>query len=288
MSLRSSLKLLILFLLFGATRFVSAQEMPYFLTYTHHMEEPGALEVALNPVFGVPKGGAKQFLASSLELEYGVNGWWTSELYLDGQKTGGASALYTGWRFENRFRLLMKEHAVNPVLYVEYEDITGADRIFKEVVGFDTFEGLLEPADEARHEKKREIETKLILSSNVRGWNLAGNLIAEKNLSGEPFEFGYAAGVSRPFALAASPDPCSLCPENFAVGVELYGGLGEWRNVTLAGTSHYVAPSVAWNMPNGVTFKLSPSFGINSNSNRALVRFGVSYEIPMFGSRIAR
>ena len=288
MSVRSSVKLLFLFLLTGAAPYASAQEMPYFLTYTHHMEEPGELEVAFNPVFGVPRGGAKEFVASSLELEYGVNGWWTSELYLDGQKTGGDRALYTGWRFENRFRLLMKEHAVNPVLYVEYEDITGADRIFKEVVGFDTFEGLLEPADEAKHEKKREIETKLILSSNLRGWNLAGNLIAEKNLSGEPFEFGYTAGASRPLALAASPDPCSLCAENFSVGVELYGGLGEWRQVTLAGTSHYVAPAVAWNLPNGLTFKLSPSFGINSNSNRALVRFGVSYEIPMFGSRIAR
>jgi len=287
MSIRSPLKLLSLLLILGAGR-ASAQEMPYFITYTHHMEEPGELEVALNPVFGVPKGGAKHFLASSLELEYGVNGWWTSELYLDGQKTGHDNALYTGWRFENRFRLLMKEHAINPVLYVEYEDITGADKIFKEVVGFDTFEGLLEPADEARHEKKREVETKLILSSNVRGWNLAGNLIAEKNLSGEPFEFGYAAAVSRPLALPASPDPCSLCPENFALGVEMYGGLGEWRQVTLAGTSHYVAPSVAWNLPNGVTFKLSPSFGINSNSNRALVRFGVSYEIPMFASRMTR
>src|SRR6476660_3364293 len=84
---------------------MSAQETPYFLTYTHHMEEPGSLEIAVNPVFGVPKGGAKHFLASSLELEYGVNGWWTSELYLDGQKTGGDSAFYTGWRFENRFRL---------------------------------------------------------------------------------------------------------------------------------------------------------------------------------------
>ena len=272
----------ILLVLLGAAGFASAQEMPYFITYTHHMEEPRSLEVELNPVIGVPKGGAKHFTASSLELEYGVNGWWTSELYLDGQKTGRESALYTGWRFENRFRLLMKEHAVNPVLYVEYEDITGADRILKEVVGFDTFEDLLEPADEARHEKKREVEAKLILSSNRKGWNLAGNLIAEKNLSGEPVEFGYAAAVSRPLALAASPDPCSFCPENFTLGVEMYGGLGEWRQIKLAGTSHYIAPAVAWNLPNHVTFKFSPSFGVNSNSNRALMRFGVSYEIPLF------
>jgi len=271
----------ILLVLLGGAALASAQEMPYFITYTHHMEEPGSLEIEVNPVFGVPKGGARHFTASSLELEYGVNGWWTSELYLDGQKTGRDSALYTGWRFENRFRLLMKEHAVNPVLYVEYEDITGADRISKEVVGFDTFMDLLEPADEARHEKKREVEAKLILSSNRKGWNVAGNLIAEKNLNGSPIEFGYAAGVSRPFALAASPDPCSLCPENFSLGLEMYGGLGEWRQVRLAGTSHYIAPAIAWNLPNGVTFKFSPSFGVNSNSNRALVRFGVSYEIPL-------
>ena len=271
----------ILLVLVGAARIASAQEMPYFITYTHHMEEPGSLEIAVNPVIGVPRGGARHFTASSLELEYGVKGWWTSELCLDSQKTGRDSALYTGWRLENRFRLLMKEHAVNPVLYVEYEDITGADRILKEVVGFDTFEDLLEPADEARQEKKREVEAKLILSSNRNGWNIAGNVIAEKNLSGEPVEFGYAAAVSRPLAPAASPDPCSLCPENFSLGVELYGGLGESRQVKLAGTSHYIAPAVAWNLPNGVTFKFSPSFGVNSNSNRALVRFGVSYEIPL-------
>jgi hypothetical protein len=277
MFLRSSM----LLVLAGAAGIASAQEMPYFITYTHHMEEPGSLEIAVNPVIGVPKGGARHFTASSLELEYGVKGWWTSELYLDSQKTGRESALYTGWRLENRFRLLMKEHAVNPVLYVEYEDITGADRILKEVVGFDTFEDLLEPVDEARHEKKREVEAKLILSSNRKGWNIAGNVIAEKNLSGEPVEFGYAAAISRPLALAASPDACSLCPENFSLGVEMYGGLGEWRQVTLAGTSHYIAPAIAWNLPNGVTFKFSPSFGVNSNSNRALVRFGVSYEIPL-------
>jgi hypothetical protein len=271
----------------GAAHRGFAQETPYFITYTHQMEEPGSLEVALNPVFGVPKGDAKQFLASSVELEYGVNGWWTSELYLDGQKTSPGSTEFTGYRLENRFRLLMTEHAVNPVLYVEYEDITGADKIFKEVVGFDSFRDQLEPAADLRREKKREVEAKLIFSSNQHGWNVAGNLIAERNLNGDPVEFGYALGVSRPLQLPASPLPCSLCAENFALGVELYGGLGEWRQVTLSGTSHYIAPSIAWSLPNGVTFRFSPSIGITSNSNRALIRFGVSYEIPAIGRRLS-
>jgi hypothetical protein len=214
---RFRIAFLLPFLLFVVANVVSAQENPYFITYTHHMDEPGNLEVAFNPVFGTPKGGAKHFSASSLELEYGVNGWWTSELYLDGQKTAPESTLFTGYRLENRFRLLMKEHVVNPVLYVEYENITGADKILKEVVGFDSFRDLLEPADDLRHEKKREVEAKVILSSNLRGWNVAGNLIAEKNLSGDPIEFGYAAAFSRPLALAASPSPCSLCPENVSL-----------------------------------------------------------------------
>ena len=45
---------------------------------------------------------------------------------------------------------------------------------------------------EARQEKKRELELKLILGSNFRGWNISENIIAEKNLSNEPWEFGYA------------------------------------------------------------------------------------------------
>jgi hypothetical protein len=32
-----------------------------------------------------------------------------------------------------------------------------------------------------------------------------------------------------------------------------------------------------------VTFRLSPSIGINGNSNRALIRFGVAYEFPVIG-----
>ncbi|HXH37337.1 MAG TPA: hypothetical protein VNN08_01795, partial [Thermoanaerobaculia bacterium] len=55
-----------------------AQEWPYFITYTHNMEEPGSLEIEMEPVVGVPKGGARHFVSSAVELEYGVNGWWTS------------------------------------------------------------------------------------------------------------------------------------------------------------------------------------------------------------------
>src|SRR5689334_4860102 len=93
-----------------------AQESPYFVTYDHHMEEPHRLEIALTPITATPKEG-NQFRATTLELEYAPKAWWTSELYLDAQTTSNEGSLYTGWRLENRFRLLMDEHAINPVLY---------------------------------------------------------------------------------------------------------------------------------------------------------------------------
>jgi hypothetical protein len=87
--------------------------------------------------------------------------------------------VFTGFRWENRFRLLMDEHRLNPVLYLEYENINGADKSFKEVVGFDSGLDNAESNSEARHEIEREIETKFILSSDLRGWNFSENLIAE-------------------------------------------------------------------------------------------------------------
>ncbi len=252
----------------------SAQET-YFVTYSHQLEEPGNLEIENKALTGSTKG-ANAFVANAMELEYGMKGWWTTELYLDGQTTVGESTLFTGWRWENRFRPLMREHWINPVLYVEFEDTNAADKTLLEVEGHDTREDFLGRND--RSERARELETKLILSSNFKGWNVAENLIFTKNLSNEPWEFGYAVGASRPMALTASARNCNVCRENFAFGAEMYGGLGDRYTPGLHDTSHYVAPVVAWAMPNGPTFKLSPSFGLNDNSFGFLMRFGVSYE----------
>src|SRR6266849_772698 len=120
----------------------------------------------------------------------------------------------------------------------------------------------------------------LILSSNVKGWNIAENFIGEKNLAGDPWEFGYAVAASRPLSLAASATNCAFCRENFALGAELYGGLGDRYSFGFSNTSHYLAPTVAFKMPNGPTLSFSPAAGLNHNSNGVLLRFGASYEIP--------
>jgi hypothetical protein len=255
----------------------------YFVTYTHHMEEPGNLEFATKSVSGFPRAG-NAFLGNAIELEYGVKTWWTTELYLDSQTTANESSLFTGFRLENRFRPLLREHWINPVLYAEFEDINGADKALLEVVGHDGVADFLGRND--RSEKKREVELKLILSSNAKSWNFAENITAEKNLAGEPWEFGYAMAVSRPLSLAASPNPCRVCRENFTLGAELYGGLGDRYSFGLHDTSHYLALTSAFHLPGGPTFSASPAAGLNSNSHGFLLRFGVSYEIDQFVSRL--
>src|SRR6478672_6653419 len=265
----------------------SAGEGPFFVTYTHQMEEPGNLEIATKNLTAKPAGG-NRFLGSTLEFEYGLKGWWTTEVYLDGQATGRESTVFTGYRWENRFRLLPREHWINPVLYVEFENINGADKSLLEVVSTDGQSDLAEPNSEVRAEKKRELEAKLILGSYFKGWTIAENFIAEKNVRHEPFEFGYAVGISRPLALAARPERCNFCAENFQAGVEVYGGLGTHADIGLTDTSHYLAPTVAWTLANGIRFSASPSFGLTDTSARFLLRFGVSYEIEQFGRAASR
>lgn len=279
-----TLFLAILFLLTtpGLTPLLRAQEN-YFITYSHELEEPGNLEVAAKNITGTPKGD-DPFVATALEFEYGVKTWWTTELYLDGQITAGESTIFTGFRMENRVRPLLREHWINPILYVEFEDINAADKALLEVVGHDTRADFLPRND--RGEKNREVEFKLILSSNFKGWNVSENIVAEKNLNHDPWEFGYALGTSRVLALAASAKPCKFCRENFTLGAELYGGLGERYSFGLADTSHYLGPVVTWNIPRGPALRLSPNFGLNHNSNGFLFRFMLSYEIEQLISKL--
>lgn len=259
-----------------------AQEKPYFITYSHDLEEPGNLEIENRSVAAHPKN-ANAFFAPTIEFEYGVTGWWTAEAYLQGQATANDSAVFTGYRFENRFRVLPREYWINPVLYVEYEDKNQADKSILEVVGHDSVTSLQVPNATLRAEHERAVEGRLILSGNGHGINFAGNIIAEKEVNeAAPWEFGYALAASRPLALQAASHSCTFCRQNFAVGAELFGGLGDRYSFGLKQTAHYAGPVIALNAPNGFTYRFSPEFGLNDNAAGLLWRFGFSYEIPQF------
>lgn len=260
---------------------------PYFVTYDHHMEEPGNFEVEVSSSTDVPRAGQRFYFATWTEFEYGVTARWTAEFYLEGQSTWQESTVFTGWRIENRFRPLKREHWINPVLYLEHESINEADRIQKEIEG--GAPDISSPNSALRGAEDRELETKLILSSDVHDWNVAGNFIAAKNFSqDEGVEFGYSIGVSHPLATLASGSNCRFCRENFSVGAEAYGGMGSTLNFGLNDTAHYVAPVVAWLVSDNMTLRVSPGVGLTRQSSSMLFRLGLSYEIQGMGDRMTR
>jgi hypothetical protein len=282
-SFRTTPALFLLLFSFFTASAALGQEKPYFVTYSHDLEEPGNLEIESKTALGEPDGG-NTFGAMAVELEYGARAWWTTELYLDGQTTSEESTIFTGFRFENRFRPLMREHVINPVLYIEYENITGADKTLLEVVGHDGQADLSEPNAEARHEHEHEGELKLILSSNLKNWNISENFIAEKNLGHEPWEFGYAVGATRPLRTLSSGRECTFCAEKFSAGVEAYGGLGDTWDLSLRDTSHYIAPLIGWQLPRGMRMSFSPGFGLTSSSLARVYRAGLAWELPQIST----
>ncbi|HWF66493.1 MAG TPA: hypothetical protein VN670_04275 [Acidobacteriaceae bacterium] len=261
---------------------LAQQEPPYFVTYSSVLEEPGNLEIENQNIAAAPKD-ANAFFAPTVEFEYGATAWWTTEFYLQGQATQNDSAVFTGFRFENRFRPLPREYWINPVLYVEYENVNGADKSFLEITGNDTIAGVQTPNAIARKEVVRTMEEKLILSSNVKGWDISENFIGEKAVNkSNPWEFGYALAAARPLALVGGSKACTFCRQNIAVGAEMFGGLGTRYTFGLKQTQHYAGPTIALNTPSGWTLKFSPEFGLNDNAAGVLWRFGASYEIQQF------
>jgi hypothetical protein len=287
MTLPTKPRLVFIVVLLACASSAFAQESPFFVTYTHHMEEPGNLDVEASSTSGVPRSGQQTYFAPYMEFEYGVTAQWTTEVYLEGQSTWGDSTVFTGWRWENRFKPLKREHWINPVLYLEYEDLNEASRIQKEIEGggpdLTSRNALLTP------ERDHELETKLILSSDYRDWNIAENFIVAKNFSqSEGVEFGYSFGVSRPLGTLASGADCRLCRENFIVGAEMYGGLGSTLGFGVQDNAHYIAPVLSWAVSDNTTLRFSPGFGLNQESNPVLFRFGYTYEVQNFGSKVAK
>jgi hypothetical protein len=282
---RFALALAILLPVLFCGRAAHAQEPPYFVTYSQVLEEPGNLEIALKSLAAGPKD-ANAFYSPTLELEYGATPWWTTEVYLQGQSTANDSTIFTGFRWENRFRLIPHELPVNPLFYVEYEDVNAADKSLLEVVGHDSINDLQLNNAQARVEIERELEMKLLLSSYVKSWNISENFIAEKNVkpgSGEPWEFGYALGIARPLATYAGAKNCVLCRQNLTAGAEMYGGLGTSDGFGLRATSHYLGPSLGLDLQGRYpSIAFSPQWGLNDNSAGVLWRFKVSYEVQQF------
>ena len=253
-----------------------AQERPYFVTYDDQVEKRGELEVELLMTTANVRDEGTRYVAPWTEIEYGVTSWWTTELYLEGTNFVGDGSAFTGWRSENRFRPFKGDHALNPVLYVEYESVNEASRIQKEIVGRGPLP--FEPIRDLAEDHANELEGRLILSSWIGRWNVSENFIVEKNLSeSEGVEFGYSVGVSRPLA-GSGTDGCRVCAGALVAGVEAYGGLGTTGDATGA-TRQFIAPVLAWHVTSGSSFKFSTAFGLTNTSDRFMLRLGYVVEV---------
>src|SRR5258708_37582123 len=94
-----------------------AQERPYFVTYDHYLEERGSLEIAFATTTGVPKKRDRVYTAPWLEIEYGVTGWWTAELYLEGVPAPGERGAVPGLGVRERLPPLRARRPTKTVLY---------------------------------------------------------------------------------------------------------------------------------------------------------------------------
>ncbi len=168
------------------------------------------------------------------------------------------------------------------MLYLEYEDVNGADKSVLEVTGHDSITDFQGRNAESRGDISRTMEGKLILSSEPKGWDISENWIMEKNMMGGAWEFGYALGASRPLAFTGRSRERTFCRQNFSAGAELYGGLATVHDFGLHDTSHYAGPTLVFNLPHGPTLGFSPQFGLSSNSAGVLWRVTASYEVQQF------
>lgn len=171
----------------------------YSVTYNHHIEKGETeLMVMLDLTEPVERTGDTGFYMSQmLELEYGVTEQWATEFMVEGfhDLTNGTGR-FTGFRWENRYRLSPKKNkGLNPVLYMEYEDLDPLTRFKMEVSGREDGGG--DPSDPERS-RERIMETRLILSKDIGPWNVAFNWINETDTGRSGFtEFGYALGFRR-------------------------------------------------------------------------------------------
>ena len=176
-----------------------AQERPYFVTYSHEMEEPGNLDIEnFNAVGSPPGGNSLPWFGRGIRIRHER---LVDDRVLSRWPGHGTTVPFHRLSLGESLPSAVGEHWINPVLYVEFED-TSADKTMREVVGHDGCADFLAPNwRRARTRSARWSEAHP--GQQRKGWNFSENFIAEKNLAGA-LEFGYAIGVSRPLRLAAS------------------------------------------------------------------------------------
>jgi len=169
-----------------------------FTTYGSEVDR-GEVEVMLMNDFTRPssirrqRDGFGSYLSHMLEVEYGVS----EQLALEGmvesfEDLASKERAFTGFRLEARYRLFRRHVPLNPMLYVEYEDLDARTRYKMEVSGW-VDAPYTRPEEEGGRE--RIVESRLVLAEKAGPVSLAANAIFETDLHGGDTAFGYSLGA---------------------------------------------------------------------------------------------
>jgi hypothetical protein len=263
-----------------------------FVLYDHHTDEKGETEVNVFGDFSNAVGDEPRYSAQLFELERALTDRWEAALYLEGDKIDGEDYLFSGLRIESRYRLFAYGAFLNPVLYVEYENLRPDHKYLLDVTGrTDTPEG----PDTWEH----EIESKLIVGHDIsKKLDVAFNWINETNVDTGRWEFGYALGFNYALVGDANQEAEEHEREGHAkhaqaakgegwaikeikLGGEVYGGLGDSTlGLTLDphATQQYAGLNLKTEWTNGLHLMIGGAAGLTRESERGLLRLMVGYE----------
>jgi hypothetical protein len=243
-----------------------------FVLYTHHTEEAGERKIMLMNDVGQEADGTS-YVAQMVMLELGITDRWTSEVMIEGQNTSGRGGYsFTGFRWENRYRFFEYGAVpLNPVIYVEYEDLSDDTKYLMEVSGRADA-----PTPAKARPRERVLETRLILGEDFMDLlDVSFNWLNETDLDTGDTAFGYAAGFN--YSLSAPPD--KKHGESIVLGIELFGGLGNDRQgITADGsiTEHYLSPNILIRLRNGWKLKVGGAVGLTDVS-QDIFRLGLGH-----------
>lgn len=257
-----------------------------FVLYNHHTEKAGDTAAMLMSDFAQDESN-QSYNAQMLMVERGITDRWTSEFMIEGQRTPGEPYRVTGWRWENRYRPFDYGAFLNPVFYVEWENLKTSTKYLMEVSGrVDSESGEPDATSEGI------LETRLILGHDFNDrFNASFNWINETNASTRATDFGYALGLN--FELLGSGHDTAnhahhlpgktdgVTVRELTLGLEMYGGLGNSKKgVTASGrlTEQYLGLNLVSHLTNGVMLQAGLASGLTSPSQRGLLRFMAGYD----------
>jgi hypothetical protein len=263
-----------------------------FVLYDHQTDEKGETEVNVFGDFSNAVGDEPRYAAQLFEIERALTDRWEAALYLEGDKIDGEDYQFGGLRLESRYRPFEYGAFLNPVLYVEYENLNPDHKYLLDVTGrTDTPEG--------PEKWEHEVETKLIVGRNItKKFDVAFNWINETNVDSGRWEFGYAVGFN--YALVGEADQEAEEKEHgkrearghewradgwaikeVKLGGELYGGLGDSTlGLTLDPnvTQQYAGLNLKTEWTNGLHVMVGGAAGLTKESERGLLRLMIGYE----------